>query len=515
MNSAGRGRDAAHDRTHDRTSDSAYARIHDPAHHPDTRGGIAQRVPAVRDLRLVVPTLVVFLATAATVGAPPAVAAALAVVSAGAAVVSLAWAYGARARAGASRGDRTALDRTALGMLAIACAVGSVAAGVQAARSHALAAHPLVLLVGARTGIEAVVTGFDRPVRSGGVMVPIRVEVTGSGTSMRAGELDVVLLARDGWRGIPPGTRVRTSVAVLEPMAAGDPPGVRALTPPRVTGPPGPVGMVPAAVRERMRVVSDRALEGEAVGLLPSFVLGDEGGVSTETRDEFRSAGLSHLAAVSGANTTYVVGAVLLAAAALGVGRRGRIVAAGLALAGFVAVVGPEPAVLRAAGTGAIGLAALSAHRTGRPLAALAAVVLVVALLDPTTATGAGFILSVTATAALVVAARPVAVRIRRPWMPGPVADVLAVCVVAHLATLPVLIASGLDAGPWALPANIAVAPAVPMVTVLGTLAAAVGPVWEDGAVLLAAACAPALWWLDTVAGVAAGLPGSPPVAPG
>ena len=495
MRSTGRGRDA------------------DP--HQRVPGEVPQRVPAVRDLRLVVPTLVVFLVTAVTVGVPPALAAALAVVSAGAAVVALIWASRAGAGTGVGAGATTALDRTALGVLAIACAVGAVAAGVQAARSHALAAHPLMPLVGARTGVEAVVTGFDRPVRSGGVMVPVRVEVTGSGTSVRAAELDVVLLAREGWRGLPPGTRVRASVAVLEPMTAGDPPALRALTPPRVTAQPGPVGTVPAAVRERMRVVSGRALEGEAVGLLPSFVLGDEGGVSTETRDEFRSAGLSHLAAVSGANTTYVVGAVLLAAAALGVGRRGRIVAAGVALAGFVAVVGPEPAVLRAAGTGAIGLAALSAHRTGRPLAALAAVVLLVALLDPATATGAGFVLSVSATAALVVAARPVAVWIRRPWMPGPMADVLAVCLVAHLATLPVLIASGLEAGPWALPANIAVAPAVPMVTVLGTLAAAVGPVWEDGAVLLAAACAPALWWLDTVAGIAAGLPGSPEVARG
>lgn len=170
---------------------------------------------------------------------------------------------------------------------------------------------------------------------------------------------------------------------------------------------------------------------------------------------------------------------------------------------------------MRAAGTGAIGLAALGAHRSGRPLAALAAVVLLVALLDPMTATGAGFVLSVSATAALVLAARQVAQRIRRPWMPGPVADVLAVCIVAHLATLPVLVASGLGQGPWALPANIAVAPAVPLVTVLGTAAAALGPVWESGAVLLAAACAPALWWLDTVAGIAAGLPGSPMLTPG
>lgn len=470
-------------------------------------GSPANRVPAARDLRLVVPTLAVFAATAATGAMNSAVGAAIAVVLAVAAGVAALWSLAA--------GCRGRHDRTALGVLALACAVAAVAAGVQAARVHAQAAHPLADLVGARTGVQAEVTGFDRPVRGGGVMVPVRVQVTGSGAAAREADLDVVLLARHGWRGLAPGTRVETSVAVLEPRSTGEPPALRALGPPRVTGAPGWSGRVPAEVRERFRQVSDRALEDEAAGLLPSFVLGDEGGVSEETRDEFRAAGLAHLAAVSGANTTYVVGAVLLAAAALGVGRRGRILAAGVALAGFVAVVGPEPAVLRAAGTGAIGLAALSADRTGRPLAALAAVVLLVALLDPTTATGAGFVLSVSATAALVLAARRVALALRRPWMPGPVADVLAVCIVAHLATVPVLVASGLGQGPWALPANIAVAPAVPLVTVLGTSAAALGPVWENGAVLLAAACAPALWWLDTVAGIAAGLPGSLPVMPG
>lgn len=465
-----------------------------------------QRAPATRDLRLVVPTLALFAATATTVGARPEWAAALAVVLLVSAVVAATWMV--TTRTGGRR------DRVTLGVLAIACALGAVGAGAQAARSHALDAHPLGEMVGARTGVEAVVTGFDRPVRSGGVMVPVRVESTGSGDSARAADLDVVVLARGGWHDLPPGTRVRTSVAVLEPLAPGDPPGLRALAPPRITGEPGLTGRIPAAVRERFRQVSGRALDGVAAGLLPSFVLGDEGGVPQETRDEFRSAGLAHLAAVSGANTTYVVGAALLAAAALGVGRRGRIVVAVLALSGFVAVVGPEPAVLRAAGTGAIGLAALGSRRTGRPLAALAAIVLLVALLDPGTATGAGFVLSVSATAALVVWARAVAERIRGPWTPGPVADVLAVCVVAHLATLPVLVLSGLEAGPWSLPANIAVAPAVPVVTVLGTAAAALGPLWEDGAVLLAAACTPALWWLDTVAGIAAGLPGSPQPMP-
>lgn len=462
----------------------------------------APRLPAARDLRLVLPTLALYGATAATVGIRPAAAAAVGSVLAVAALVAATWA------AGDGRAD--AVDRTALGALAAACALAAVGAGLQAARTHALASHPLAAQVGSRTGIEATVTGFDGPTRGGGVLVPVRVGATGSGASTVAAELGTVVLAREGWSGLPPGTRVRASVQVLEPLDAGGVPALRALTPPRVVGEPGPTGTVPAAVRARMRAVSDRALDGEAAGLLPSFVLGDEGGVSPETREEFRASGLAHLAAVSGANTTYVVGAVLLAAAALGAGRRGRVLAAAVALGGFVAVVGPEPAVLRAAGTGAIGLAALGARRTGRPLAALAGVVLVVAVLDPATATGAGFVLSVTATAALVVAARPTAVRLRGRGLPGAVADVAAVCVVAHVATLPVLLLAGLGSGPWALPANVAVAPVVPVVTVLGTAAAALGPVWEDAAVVLARACGPALWWLETVAGVAAGLPGSP-----
>lgn len=460
-----------------------------------------------------VPTLAVFIATAATVGTRPVLALSAVVVLIIAAGVAALWSVAAgraSTRGGGGRPARLQRDRAALGVVAVACAVGAVAVGVQGARSHVLAAHPLTGLIDSRTGVEAVVTGFDRPIRGGGVMVPVRVEVTGTGPAARAADLDVVLLARHGWHGLPPGTRVETSVTVLEPRSVGETPALRALTSPEVTGEPGWTGRAPAAVRQTFREVSERAVGGDLAVLLPSFVLGDESGVSTEARDEFRASGLAHLAAVSGANTTYVVGAVLLAAAALGAGRRARIVAAGITLVAFVAVVGPEPAVLRAAGTGAIGLAALSAHRSGRPLAALAAVVLVVAMMDPATATGAGFVLSVSATAALVLLARAVAVRIRRPWIPGPAADVLAVCVVAHFATLPVLVATGLGAGPWALPANIAVAPVVPMVTVLGTSAAALGPVWEPGAVLLAAACTPALWWLDVVAGFTAGLPGSP-----
>src|SRR5699024_6989214 len=199
------------------------------------------RAPASRDLRLVLPTLALFAATAATVGMRPGPAAALAVVLLSAAVVAAAW--------GVAAGSGPRVDRAALGVLAVACAVGAVGAGTQAARTHTLDAHPLVEKVGGRTGIDAVVTGFDRPMRGGGVMLPVRVEVTGTGPSARRAELDVVVLARDGWRGGAGGGRRggrarRGGLARTGPGNAGAG-GGRGARPALTRGPAGAAGAEP------------------------------------------------------------------------------------------------------------------------------------------------------------------------------------------------------------------------------------------------------------------------------
>ena len=62
----------------------------------------------------------------------------------------------------------------------------------------------------------------------------------------------------------------------------------------------------------------------------------------------------------------------------------------------------------------------------------------------------------------------------------------------------------------FSLLANLAAAPAIPPVTVLGTAAATLAPVWPFGARMLCLPCEIPLWWLRTVAEVVAGLPGSP-----
>ena len=472
-----------------------------------------------QDLRLAIPAGAGLVAALATSSLPVGRSLSIAVVLTAGALCALCWAWNldSARTSGAvdgrlhARSDRLRADRAALVVVALACGSAAACSAVQGAARRAVDVHPLSAALGSSTWVVGEVTGFARPAGTGMLSVPVRVEVVGGDDSSRSATLHTTMTADAGWACPPPGSRIRARVEVREGRPAGRAPLLWARGDPDTVDAAGPVGRVPAAVRRRFREVTATLPGSRAGPLLPSLVLGDETGVPEDTREEFRRAGLSHLSAVSGANVTVVVGTVVLVAGAVGAGRRGRSTAAGVALTLFVAVVGAEPSVVRAAATGVIGLAAVAGRRGSRPLAALSAVVLVVALLAPGVVTGLGFLLSVAATAALVVFARPSSRLLRARGWPGPVADAAAVCVVAQLAAAPVLVAADLPISPWALPANLAAAPAVPPVTVLGTAAAALAPLWPTGARILALPCVPAVCWLDLVAGAAAGAPGSPP----
>ena len=152
-----------------------------------------------------------------------------------------------------------------------------------------------------------------------------------------------------------------------------------------------------------------------------------------------KRSSLSHLTAVSGANCALVVGIAFGAAALAGLGRRVRVGCGVAALAGFVVLVTPEPSVVRAA---AMAGAAMLAVLLGRPAVGVSVLSLAVALLmiaDPWLSTSLGFALSAAATAALLVAARPLAVGLAR-WMPRALALALAVPLAAQLACGPLLV---------------------------------------------------------------------------
>lgn len=146
------------------------------------------------------------------------------------------------------------------------------------------------------------------------------------------------------------------------------------------------------------------AIPEPAGTLATGLLLGNDDAMTSATRDAFRSAGLSHITAVSGWNIAIIAG--LFAAVGTGglVDRRLQLVAAIAGVWAFTFLVGAPPSALRAA---VMGTVYLLAHLRGRPKDTLTALVWATALLvviTPAIRFDPGFQLSVAATLALTVA---------------------------------------------------------------------------------------------------------------
>src|SRR5690625_3442007 len=101
------------------------------------------------------------------------------------------------------------------------------------------------------------------------------------------------------------------------------------------------------------------------------MVLGDTSLQDTAQQELFIDTGLSHLSAVSGANVAIVLTAFFLLCRWVGLGPRVQVISAGVALLGFVVLVGTEPSVLRAGVAGVVGLLAVVNSSRAEPIHSL------------------------------------------------------------------------------------------------------------------------------------------------
>nr|WP_243718329.1 ComEC/Rec2 family competence protein [Actinomadura sp. 7K534] len=388
----------------------------------------------------------------------------------------------------------------------LVCAAAS-AAGV-GLRATAVGTGPVRDL--ARDGrfatAEAVVTGDPRAKAGNGrkvIILRARAEVVPRAEV----RVSVLLIADDArWLRMVPSQRVRLHGEFVPPEGADLLAAVVIVRgPPTVLGPPSRMQRAAEHVRARLRAAVAR-LPPDQRGVLPGMVVGDTSGLDPALAEDFRTAGLTHLMVVSGANLAIVIGAVLGLCRLLGLGRRRAPPVAVVAVLAFVLVARPEPSVLRATVMGLIGLLALVTGRQRQGIPALAAAVLLLVLIDPALARSYGFTLSVLATAGLLVLAPRWRERLARR-LPGPLADALAVAAAAQVAVSPVLVMLSGEIGVVAVFANLLAAPAVAPATLLGALAAitalisvpmAQGIVWPAGL---------AVGWIIRVARTAAALP--------
>ena len=391
-----------------------------------------------------------------------------------------------------------------------AIGIGMVAAGVVGAgfgfaialRANAVAHHRITTEFGTAAEVSVTPTQSAVPVGHGHLM--FRATLRRLGEDESTGRVVVFAPARD-FAAVMAGQPVRFRARITAPTRHDLTVAVVNAIGAPTMGRAGPVHRAAYAVRAEFAAAARRVLPADEAAMLPALVLGDTSTVTPVTNQEFRTAGLTHLTAVSGANVTIVCGAVLFSSRLIG--PRAAVGLAGLALVLFVIVVQPTASVLRAAVMGAIALMGVLSSRRRQAIPALSATVLLLMVVAPQLAVDVGLALSVVATAALVVIAPIWSRRLVAGGWPKPLADAICVACAAQLVTAPLIAGISGRVSLVSAAANLAVEMLIAPITVLGSAAGALCLFWPAGAQLLIRFTGPELWWLLRIAHWSASVP--------
>jgi len=298
---------------------------------------------------------------------------------------------------------------------------------------------------------------------------------------------------------LTPGTKI-AATGRLDPVRPGTKLAayLTALTSPRIRAGPPRYQWLASALRQRLVQALARTPR-DARALVPGLALGDTRAVPPELVTAMRTAGLSHLVAVSGANVTILLALVFAALARAS--RRVQVAGAVLALAAFVVVVRPQPSVLRASAMGLVLLLGILGRRKTDAINALGVAVIVLVITDPLISATYGFALSVFATGGLLVGSGKMrnVLSARLPKaIPGWLVDGLVVTLCAQCAVLPILLQLGATFSLAAIPANLLAVPLASVTMVLGLILTSVAVISVPVAQVVA--------WLVAVPAVAIGV---------
>ncbi|MGQ9667221.1 MAG: DNA internalization-related competence protein ComEC/Rec2 [Anaerolineae bacterium] len=248
-----------------------------------------------------------------------------------------------------------------------------------------------------------------------------------------------------------------------------------------------PVATALYSLKDRLRGIIEDIWPAPYAGLLSAMLLGDERGISGRLEDALRASGTSHIVVISGWNITLLAGLVtaLLAPA---VGRRRAMAAALIAVAGYTALVGFDPPVVRAAIMGGLSLFALLTGRRSTALHSLALAALLMTAIQPHALWHLGFQLSFAATLGLITLYpllwrgwQRLREKLGRAGRRSPfraLEEIVLVTLAAQFWTLPILLYQTGQLSLATLPANVLVLPAQPPLLGFGALATLAGTIW-------------------------------------
>ena len=413
---------------------------------------------------------------------------------------------------------------------------------VAAALATSAALHVYALRLGpvaeladahAHAQVTATVTGDPKPVK-GIILLPVRIDEISPGAASEVASgvspqddqaglrvhSRVTVLAHPSsdtpeslaaWMTLLPSMHIELTGRLIPPKdpADGDAATLTVNQPPRVVGGPNLLQQFAGVLRSDLRhAVAE--LPTEPAGVLPALTLGDTSAVPAQTTADLKSAGLSYLVVVSGENLVFLSAAVLPLVRLAGLRAHALAVFAAALALGFTALARPGPPMVRATVTALLASTAMATGRRFRGLTATAGAALILMIIDPWLAHQYGFVLSVAATAGLLISAptwrdRLIAVHRVPRW----IATSAAYTAAAEVYCEPLLVTFTGSIPLYAVVANVLAVPAAPPATVLGVAAMAGFALWPPSG---HAAAWLAQWptrWICSVAHVVAHLPGA------
>lgn len=215
----------------------------------------------------------------------------------------------------------------------------------------------------------------------------------------------------------------------------------------------------------------------DAKALVAGLAIGDKSSLSLGTTESMKTVSLTHLTAVSGANCAIVVGSVFFILRRFALSRTARLTFTLIALVAYILLVGPQPSVLRAGLMAAIVLTTKAFGRNTSALNALGLAIILLLVFNPWLAGDYGFMLSVLATAGILILAPELSKRLESR-IPSWVALPLSVSLAAQLLCTPVLLQLQPGLSTYSVLANLIAEPLVAPVTVLGMFGCLVAPVF-------------------------------------
>lgn len=248
------------------------------------------------------------------------------------------------------------------------------------------------------------------------------------------------------------------------------------------------------------------AVDAESLALVLGLSIGERSATPEKLAADMKTVSLTHLMAVSGANCAIVAGVIFLALSKIRVSRFVRAMISTLAIVGYVELVGPEPSVVRAGFMAITVVLAVSVGRKPTPISALGFAVLCLLIIDPWLAVDFGFLLSVGATAGILILTPALYERLKRK-LPRYFALALSVSIGAQVFCLPVLLQLQDGLPTYSVLANVLAEPLVAPVTVLGIAACSLAWLLPGVSVLLTYLASLATWCIAQLSHYFAALP--------